>query len=108
MSYKIFITNTFQKDTKRLLKKYPSIKSDLAKLIQSLENQPTQGTSLGNDLYKIRLSIGSSGKGKSGGARVIFLVKIVREEVFLITLYSKSERSSISKQELSQLLDKLH
>ncbi|SFU07468.1 RelE toxin of RelE / RelB toxin-antitoxin system [Algoriphagus locisalis] len=107
MSYKVLVTNTFQKDTKRLFKKYPSIKSDLQHLIESLETDPTQGTSLGNNLYKIRLSIGSTGKGKSGGARVISLVKIIREEGFLIALYSKSEKSSISMEELRELITKL-
>lgn len=107
MSYRVLVSSTFQKDTKRLFKKYPSIKTDLLILIESLETNPIQGVSLGNDLYKIRLSITSSGKGKSGGARVITLVKVVREEVFLIALYSKSERDSISKEELNQLLGKL-
>jgi mRNA-degrading endonuclease RelE of RelBE toxin-antitoxin system len=77
MSYKILLTNIFQKDLKRLFKKYPSLKSDLLHLIHSLELQPTQGTSLGNNLYKIRLSISSTGKGKSGGARVISFVKVI-------------------------------
>lgn len=107
MSYKVLVTSTFQKDTKRLFKKYPSIKTDLRHLIDTLEINPTQGISLGNDLYKIRLSIGSTGKGKSGGARVISLVKVIREEVFLLALYSKSEKSKISKEELSELISKL-
>ncbi len=52
-------------------KKYPSLKSDLFKLIKQLEANPLIGTLLGKDFYKIRLSISSKGKGKSGGARVI-------------------------------------
>ena len=108
MSYKVLVTSTFQKDTKRLFKKYPSIKSDLQHLIETLETNPTQGTALGNDLYKIRLAIGSTGKGKSGGARVISLVKVICEEVFLLSLYSKTEKSTISKEELSELISKLN
>ncbi|WP_026966719.1 type II toxin-antitoxin system RelE/ParE family toxin [Algoriphagus terrigena] len=107
MSYKVLSTATFQKDTKRLLKKYPSLKSDLLLLVQSLETQPIQGIPLGNNLYKIRLSISSTGKGKSGGARVISLVKVIREEVFLVTIYTKSERSSISKDDLERMLSDL-
>ena len=107
MSYKVLSTPTFQKDTKRLLKKYPSLKSDLLLLVQSLETQPIQGIPLGNNLYKIRLSISSTGKGKSGGARVISLVKVIREEVFLVTIYTKSERSSISKDDLERMLSDL-
>ncbi|MDX1919215.1 MAG: hypothetical protein SFU25_00605 [Candidatus Caenarcaniphilales bacterium] len=36
-----------------------------------LEKVPNLGTFLGNNCYKIRLSIKSKSKGKSGGARVI-------------------------------------
>lgn len=107
MSYKVLLTNIFQKDFKRLFKKYPSLKSDLSYVIQSLESQPTQGTSLGNNIYKLRLSISSTGKGKSAGARVIYWVKVVREEVFLVTIYTKSERSSISKEELERMISEL-
>lgn len=107
MSYKVLLTNIFQKDFKRLFKKYPSLKSDLSYVIQSLESQPTHGTSLGNNIYKLRLSISSTGKGKSAGARVIDWVKVVREEVFLVTIYTKSERSSISKEELERMISEL-
>ena len=52
----------FYKQTKRLAKKYPTIKNDLAKLFESLEANPNQGTSLGNNFYKIRLAISTSVK----------------------------------------------
>jgi len=38
-----------------------------------LVTKPDSGTSLGHDTYKIRLTVKSKGKGKSGGARVITL-----------------------------------
>lgn len=59
MSYKLIITPTFERETKSLLKKYRSIKSDLADLFQKLEAEPIQGKSLGKDCYKIRLAITS-------------------------------------------------
>ena len=67
----IFSTPNFDKEAKALLKKYPSLPDDLELLFESLQHNPVQGTSLGNDCYKIRLAIRSKGKGKSGGARVI-------------------------------------
>ena len=60
-------------------------------------------------MRKIRMPIGSKGKGKSGGARVIsFNIKIDNEKgvVHLIYLYDKSERESISKKEIEELLNK--
>lgn len=52
---------------KGLLKKYPSLKADLEKLIVSLKENPLQGKALGKDCYKIRMVITSKGQGKSGG-----------------------------------------
>jgi mRNA-degrading endonuclease RelE of RelBE toxin-antitoxin system len=53
MSYNVEITKLFNKQAKRLIKKFPSFKSELTELILSLELEPTQGTSLGNNNYKI-------------------------------------------------------
>ena len=107
MSFSILLTDTFQKDVKQLSKRYSSLKTDLLNLIESLEINPIQGTPLGNDFFKIRLAITSSRKGKSGGARVITLVKVIDKKVFLITIYSKSERESISKEELERQIKDL-
>ena len=74
MSYKILQTAEFEKEVKNLSKKYPFLKEDFAKLVSSLAENPTQGTSLGNDCYKIRFAIKSKGKGKSAGARIITCV----------------------------------
>lgn len=57
-----------------MLKKYKSLTADLIKLQKELIENPRLGTSLGKDIYKIRLKITSKNKGKSGGARVISLV----------------------------------
>ncbi|MEZ4776026.1 MAG: hypothetical protein R3D00_22810 [Bacteroidia bacterium] len=76
MSYNVSSIPLFDKQAKRLAKKYPSLKKDLTQLLQSLEDNPKQGTELGNNFYKIRLAIASKGKGKSGGSRVITYVKI--------------------------------
>ncbi|HVS93942.1 MAG TPA: hypothetical protein VHE59_18015 [Mucilaginibacter sp.] len=68
MSFSVKITGNFEKEAKPLIKKYPSFKSDIAKLINDLELNPTLGTSLGHNLFKIRIAISSKGRGKSGGA----------------------------------------
>lgn len=78
MSYNIASIPLFDKQAKRLAKKFPSLKRDLAGLIEQLADEPELGTALGNGFYKIRLAIASKGKGKSGGARVITYVKVAR------------------------------
>jgi hypothetical protein len=100
----ILPTPHFAKEAKALTRKYPSLPDDLEGLFKSLEEKPTQGTSLGNDCYKIRLAIKSKGKGKSGGARLITLVRKVEEKILLLTIYDKSQKMSVSDQELKELV----
>jgi mRNA-degrading endonuclease RelE of RelBE toxin-antitoxin system len=104
MSYKVKTIPKFDKELKRLAKKYPSLKREFIELVQSLKEQPTQGTSLGNDCYKIRLAIASKQKGKSGGARVITYVQVVQTAVYLLTIFDKSEQENIPDKELEELL----
>ena len=104
MSYNIIAVPTFRKELKKLAKKYPSLKTDLAILFESLEENPVQGTSLGRNCYKIRLSISSKGKGKSGGAMVITNIIIGEETVFLLSIYDKSDKETLSDKELDELL----
>lgn len=40
-----------------------------------------------------------SGRGKSGGARIIYLDIVFSEHVYLITAFPKNEKSNLSKQE---------
>lgn len=104
MSYKIELTDNFKKEAKKLIKKFPSLRSEIAELGKKLAENPTIGTPLGNNVYKIRLSIASKNKGKSGGGRVISFVKIVDETVFLLSIYSKGDRDNISDNEIEELL----
>lgn len=104
MSFEIIPISPFQRQAKRLIKKFPSLKGELLNLIESLKDQPLQGTPLGDGCYKIRLSIGSKNKGKSGGARVITCVYVNDNELYLLSIYDKSERSSLNDKELKELI----
>ena len=107
MTYSIISIPEFDKDAKRLSRKYPSLKRELSELFQVLSKNPNHGFSLGNHCFKIRLSIASKGKGKSGGARVITYVYVTKEEVYLLTIYDKSEKAIISSGELKNLLSRI-
>lgn len=107
MNYRIELTSKFEKQLKRLSKKYPSIKSDLTKLGGELKKNPALGTPLGRNCYKIRMAISSKGKGKSGGARVITHMYVAQTTVYLLSVYDKSEQEDISESELNALLSGL-
>jgi hypothetical protein len=104
MSYKVKTIPYFDKQAKRLSRKFASFKEELLELIASLEKDPAQGTALGNDCYKIRIAIKAKGKGKSGGARAVTHVIAVKEDVYLLSVFDKSEKENISDDEIKQLL----
>ena len=104
MSYKIKTIPKFDRELKRLVKKYPSLKAEFIDLVTSLKENSSLGTPLGNHCFKIRLSISSKGTGKSGGARLITYVQVSQTSVYLLSIYDKSEEDSISNKELEELL----
>jgi len=104
MSYKIITIAPFDKKAKRLSKKYPSLKSEFAELFKILEVNPMLGSKVFKNCYKIRFSIKSKGKGKSGGARIITYVIIEEETVYLLDIFDKSEKENISDSELKRLI----
>jgi mRNA-degrading endonuclease RelE of RelBE toxin-antitoxin system len=57
MNFKVYTTPNFEKQLKRLAKKYASLSKDFAPLVTQLQKTPTLGTNLGNNCYKIRLAI---------------------------------------------------
>ncbi len=104
MIYNIIAVPSFKKELKKLAKKYLSIKADLAALFQTLEINPEQGVSLGNNCYKIRFAISSKNKGKSGGARLITNFVIADETVYLLSIYDKADKETLSDKEIGNLL----
>ena len=107
MSYSIIPTRRFEREIKRLVKKYPSLKNEFSDLITKINNNPIMGIFIGNNCYKIRLAIGSKSKGKSGGARVITYLYIETETVYLLTIYDKSEKIDLKPNELKEIINHL-
>ena len=107
MKYNVLTIPPFDKQLKRLAKKYASLKEEYNALIDKLEGNPQEGVSLGNNCFKIRLAIASKGRGKSGGARIITHFYVENDAVFLLTIYDKSEQADISDKELKELLSEI-
>ena len=70
-----------------------------------------QGDNLGNGLFKARIASKSKGKGKRGGFRIIYLLvsetSVDQYSIYLLAIYDKSVKSTLSKKELQALL-KIH
>jgi hypothetical protein len=106
MNYATETTDDFDREAKRLLKKYHSLSEDLKSFRNELLKNPTMGNDLGNNVRKVRMAIASKNKGKSGGARIItcnVLVDVENSKIYLLTIYDKSEQDSISKTEIEHL-----
>jgi mRNA-degrading endonuclease RelE of RelBE toxin-antitoxin system len=108
---KVIPTPNFQKKTKRLLKKFPSLFEELTELEKLLVSNPETGIHIAsyknNKIYKIRLASSDKGVGKSGGFRVISYLVTEYENEFtinLITIFDKSEEGSISKSKIVELI----
>jgi mRNA-degrading endonuclease RelE of RelBE toxin-antitoxin system len=107
MSYRIIPTHRFEKEIKRLIRKFPSLKNEFSDLINAIQLNPEIGTFIGNHCYKIRLAIRSKGKGKSGGARVITYLYIDSKTVYLLTIYDKSEKEDLHLSDIKEMLESL-
>lgn len=103
MNLTITLVNNFVKEVKRLAKKYKNISSDLKILKDELLLNPISGTELGNNCYKIRLANSSIPTGKSGGFRVIYYY-IKDSNIYLLSIYSKSDIENISEEKLKEIL----
>lgn len=103
MSYRIEPTALFEREAKRLSRKYRTLPAELAELSASLKENPHTGTDLGGGLFKIRLAIKSKGRGKRGGGRVITYVIDPEKVAHLLTIYDKGELDTISTDVLREL-----
>ncbi len=104
MNYSVKSIEVFERQAKRLIKKYPSLKAELYNLSKQLKENPNKGTAIGKSCYKIRLAIKSKGKGKSGGARVITNFMVSDDTIYLLSIYDKSNKENLTGKELLELL----
>lgn len=97
----------FDKNVKKLSKRYKNIKSDLKSLISELINNPQLGTPLANNCYKIRVANSSVPTGKSKGFRVVTYHIDSQSNLYLLTIYSKSDQDNIPDSDIIELLKKI-
>lgn len=103
MSFEIITSKRFERELRQLRKKYHSIADDYERLLEELEANPYAGVDLGRGRRKVRMSIASKNKGKSGGARVITLNCLVEDGVLvLLSIYDKQQRASVTPEEVER------
>jgi len=120
MNVTLHLHDEFKRQFRRLSKKYRSLIDDLEIFQKELQENPLQGVDLGSGVRKIRMTIASKGKGKSGGARVLTLNVLVGDiggrtepddtkgdeeiDVILLTIYDKNEIDNVSDEYIKWLV----
>jgi mRNA-degrading endonuclease RelE of RelBE toxin-antitoxin system len=104
MSLEIKALSSFERDVKKLFKKYKQLSNDLKVLKVELTQNPKSGVELGNGCYKIRLANSSIPTGKSGGFRVIYYYIDKENNLYLMSMYSKSEIENIDEKIILNIL----
>jgi len=102
----VTFTDRFQRDIRRLAKRYRNIRLDLQPLIAQLESGELPGNQIPDiayTIFKVRLKNSSIQKGKSGGYRIIYYLK-TDDQILLVTMYSKSDQSDITTAEIIDIL----
>lgn len=76
---------------------------ELARLQAHITKRPDAGAVIkgSGGLRKLRWSVG--GKGKRGGVRVIYYWLVRDDQIFLLTIYGKSEVDDLTRVELGAL-----
>jgi len=76
---------------------------DLRLLQVSLLLRPDQGSVIpgGGGLRKMRWAL--PGRGKSGGARIIYYWFVAESVIFLLSIYAKNEQADLSREQLKLL-----
>ena len=102
----ISFTFEFKRNLRALVKKYRSIRSDIQPLIDQLfagelPGDHVPGTTL--TIFKVRLKNSDIQKGKRSGYRCIYYLK-TRQDIILVTIYSKSEQSDVSAERLYAII----
>ena len=106
MTVQTELSDHFEKELRRLHRKFPSILSEVEILVDQLERGELPGDkipNIGYNVYKVRLRNPSAGRGKRGGFRAIYYVRHT-SFVVLITIYFKSDQTDIHKERLQALI----
>lgn len=101
---------TFNRNIRTLAKKYRNIRNDIQPVIEQLERGEYPGDRIPGveyEVFKLRIRNSDVQKGKSGGYRLIYYVK-VETSIILLTIYTKTEQADIAADEIRSIIADYH
>lgn len=103
---KVLYTKPFERELKRLSKRYRNIKNDIQPIILELTEDNfirNQISGIQETVFKVRVKNSDIPIGKSGGYRIIYQI-VSGKTVLLLIIYSKSDIADISLEEIEQII----
>ncbi len=101
----IELSKLYRQQSKRLIKKYPSLADEIPIALEPLVNNQLESfAAMPKGFYKIRVPIASKGAGKRGGARIIAHVRIIEDKAYLVSIYDKAEYDNVADDVLKEFL----
>ncbi|MGL5805145.1 MAG: type II toxin-antitoxin system RelE/ParE family toxin [Xenococcaceae cyanobacterium] len=103
---KVQASPTFQRNIRKLGKKYRNIRHDVEPVIKQLQNGELPGnqiSGIGYKVFKLRVENSDIVKGKSGGYRLIYYCQTTMG-IILLTIYTKSERADIAADDIKRII----
>ncbi|MGB3492917.1 MAG: type II toxin-antitoxin system RelE/ParE family toxin [Elainellaceae cyanobacterium] len=97
---------TFNRNLRKLAKKYRRIKQDIQPVVQQLQQGELPGDRISGvsyPVFKLRVRNSDIQKGKSGGYRLIYYAKL-DNQIILLTIYTKSEQVDIAADDIRQIV----
>lgn len=112
MQFEVIPTPQFEKDLKKIAKKNRNVGNDIKPVLEDLEKGNFNGDvikmqfedSVNNIAVKIRVAPASQNVGKSGGYRLICYAEKNNGQVYLLTIYSKTDMENISNKQILELI----
>ena len=106
MTYNRAVTFVETKLFTKLVKEYLS-DDEYAALQQALVVNPTAGDVIPGSGGIRKLRWGLRGRGKRGGLRVIYFLRVRHDEIWMLTLYAKNVSDSIAASVLRKIKEEI-
>jgi len=111
MIYNILVTKKFTKDIKKYSRKFRNIEKDINNVIEKLKNGNLIGNiikdvNFENAVFKVRVINSDTNSGKSSGYRLLYYVLRDDGIIYLLTIYSKSDKENIRNSEIEEIIQK--
>jgi mRNA-degrading endonuclease RelE of RelBE toxin-antitoxin system len=108
MKINVVLALDFEREAKKLRKRYPNLMRDLSPLLSQLEQGETPGDRIQGlapyRVYQARIKNSDSQRGKSGGYRVIYYLEM-EEQIAVLTIYSKSDQNDLPVEIIRRIID---